>query len=230
MRLHARRTPPFTMTIIVLCVAMWLVELLLRYTSTEAYNQLIAMAAFSPVTAVSHPWSVITSLFLHAPSVLHVLFNMLTLWMVGPPLERMLGGWGFLTLYMISGVGGGVGLMVWAVLSPGMAGWLTFAYGASGALFGLFAALLVAYYRSGLDIRSMLVWMGLNFLMPLVVPGIAWQAHVGGFIVGGAFAWLMAGGLPALRRRPLNTRVWIYGLTLLIVCVAAALALNAMQP
>ena len=116
-------------------------------------------------------------MFLHQPTSLwHILFNMLTLWCVGPVLERMMGHWPYLALYLLSGLGGGAGLMVWAVCSP--SGWMTAAYGASGALFGLFAAILVVYRRIGIDIRSMLIWMLVNFLMPVITPGIAWQAHV----------------------------------------------------
>ena len=64
--------------------------------------------------------------------------------------------------------------MVWALFSQD--GWITSSYGASGALFGLFAAILVVYQRIGIDIRSMMIWMLINFLMPIITPNIAWQA------------------------------------------------------
>ena len=57
---------------------------------------------------------------------------MLTLWSVGPMLERLMGHWPFLALYMLSGIGGGMGMMLWGALAPGQAGWFTAAYGASG--------------------------------------------------------------------------------------------------
>ena len=222
--------PVITCAIILLCVAVWVVELLLRLFSSGAYSSWMTVAAFNPTLAVTHPWTFITSLFLHAPSVLHVLFNMLTLWAVGPLLERLMGHGSFLGLYLLSGVGGGAGLMVWAALTPDGTGWAIFAYGASGALFGLFAALLVVYHRSGSEMRSMLIWMAINFLMPLLIPGIAWQAHVGGFVVGGLLTWLLVGGLPALRRRPLGTRSWVYGTVLLLVCIAVILACDGGNP
>ena len=65
--------------------------------------------------------------------------------------------------------------MVWAAVAPGGIGWQMAAYGASGALFGLFASLLVVYRRIGADIRSMLIWMAVNFALPFVVGGVAWQ-------------------------------------------------------
>lgn len=182
-----------------------------------------------PATAVRHPWTFITSMFLHQPTSLwHILFNMLTLWCVGPVLERMMGHWPYLALYLLSGLGGGAGLMVWAVCSP--SGWMTAAYGASGALFGLFAAILVVYRRIGIDIRSMLIWMLVNFLMPVITPGIAWQAHVGGFIVGGVLAWLLVTGLHAFRGKSLAWRTTVYGITVFVVVVAIIVGCNAGNP
>mgnify|MGYP000154077173 CR=1 FL=1 len=101
---------------------------------------------------ILQPWSLLSYMFMHA-GFLHILFNMLALWSVGPVLEKMMGHWPFLALYVLSGLGGGLGLMSWAALWPGGTGWLGGAYGASGALFGLFAAMLVVYRRidAGLD-------------------------------------------------------------------------------
>ena len=173
------------------------------------------------------PWSIFTYMFMHA-GFLHILFNMLTLWCVGPVLERMMGHWPYLALYVLSGLGGGAGLMVWAVCSP--SGWMTAAYGASGALFGLFAAILVVYRRIGIDIRSMLIWMLINFLMPVITPGIAWQAHAGGFIVGGVLAWLLVTGLHAFRGKSLTWRTTVYGITVFVVVVAIIVGCNAGNP
>lgn len=215
--------PVVTKAIIALCVAVWVVEIVLRLLAPRAFVALIGAGMVSPLTMVVRPWTWLTSMFLHAPSVLHILFNMLALYSVGPVLERMMGHWRFLALYLISGLGGSVGLMVWARATGD---WATAAYGASGALFGLFAGLLIVYRRIGVDIRSMLVWMAINFLLPLVVGGIAWQAHVGGFIVGGALTWLLTSGVPALRRRSFTQRMWIYG-TAMVVVLLVVIALCA---
>lgn len=109
-------------------------------------------------------------------------------------------------------------------------GGLVGAYGASGALFGLFAAMLVVYRRIGEDIRSMLVWMAVNFLMPFLVGGIAWQAHVGGFIVGGVFTWLLISGVHALRGKSLTFRTMVYGAVVLALIVAGVLVCNLSNP
>ncbi|MBT1182302.1 rhomboid family intramembrane serine protease [Bifidobacterium sp. CP2] len=210
--------PVVTWTIITLCAAVWAVEMLLRLLSPTLFSAFVGYGMFMPITAFRTPWTWLTSMFLHAPNLMHILFNMIALWSVGPVLERLMGHWRYLALYLISGLGGAAGMMVWARLTGD---WLTSAYGASGALFGLFAAVLVVYRRIGEDIRSMLVWMAVNFLLPFVVGGIAWQAHVGGFIVGGVLTWLLVGGLPVLRRRSFTVRMAVFGsaMTLLLVVV-----------
>ena len=118
--------------------------------------------------------------------------------------------------------------MVWAVCSP--SGWMTAAYGASGALFGLFAAILVVYRRIGMDIRSMLIWMLINFLMPVITPGIAWQAHIGGFIIGGLFAWLLVSGLHAFRGKSLGWRAAVYGVAVFLAIAVIVACCDMRNP
>lgn len=222
--------PVITMIIIALCVVVWLVEAVLYAVWPSAGNAFVSAGMLMPATAVRHPWTFITSMFLHQPNSLwHILFNMLTLWCVGPVLERMMGHWSFLALYAVSGLAGGTGMMLWAVLS-GASGWITPVYGASGALFGLFAAILVVYRRIGLDIRSMMIWMLINFLMPVIMPNIAWQAHLGGFLFGGMFTWLLVSGLRVLRGKSLLRRTLIYGTVMVIVIIAIDLLCNAVNP
>ena len=221
--------PVITTAIMAICIVVWAIEAVLFLVWPEGGNAFVNAGMLLPATAVRHPWTFITSMFLHQPTSLwHILFNMLTLWCVGPVLERMMGHWPYLALYLLSGLGGGAGLMVWAVCSP--SGWMTAAYGASGALFGLFAAILVVYRRIGIDIRSMLIWMLINFLMPVITPGSAWQAHVGGFIVGGVLAWLLVTGLHAFRGKSLTWRTTVYGITVFVVVVAIIVGCNAGNP
>ena len=150
---------------------------------------------------------------------------------LSPTLQSwLIGHWRFLGLYMISGLGGALGMMVWAVVAPGGQGWQTAAYGASGALFGLFAALLVVYRRIGADIRSMLIWMAVNFALPVVVGGVAWQAHVGGFVVGGLLTWLLIGGIRPWRGKSLAWRMQVYGWSVTVLVIALIVACNFANP
>ena len=215
--------PVVTWAIIFACLIVWVAEMFTYLLAPRLFAALVSAGMVMPATMVIHPWTWFTSMFLHAPTLLHVLFNMLALYSVGPILERMMGHWRFLALYLISGFGGAVGLLVWARLTGD---WFTAAYGASGALFGLFAALLVVYRRIGADIRSMLIWMAVNFALPLVVGNIAWQAHVGGFVTGGILTWLLVSGVPALRARSFTQRMWIYGsmvVAVLLIVVAVCM-------
>ncbi len=212
--------PVITTSIIVLCAAVWVVEIVTRYLMPTVFSAIVNWGMLAPVLMVRHPWTWLTSMFLHAPSVLHILFNMLALWSVGPMLERLLGHWRFLAFYLICGFGGAAGLMVWARLTGD---WGIAAYGASGALFGLFAAMLVVFRRVGADIRSMLVWMAVNFAMPFVMGGIAWQAHVGGFLTGGVLAALLTAAVPGTRGRSLTWRMAVFGGAIVVVLVAVVL-------
>lgn len=212
------------------CIVVWIVEAVLNLVWQGGLNAMLNAGMLMPATAVHKPWTFITSMFLHQPNSLwHILFNMLTLWCVGPVLERMMGHWSFLALYAVSGLAGGTGMMLWAVLS-GASGWITPVYGASGALFGLFAAILVVYRRIGLDIRSMMIWMLINFLMPVIMPNIAWQAHLGGFLFGGMFTWLLVSGLRIPRGKSLPRRTLIYGTVMGIVIIAIDLLCNVVNP
>lgn len=212
--------PVVTTAIIVACTVVWLVETVTRYLMPSVFAAIMNWGMLAPVLMAQRPWTWLTSMFLHAPSVLHILFNMLALWSVGPMLERLLGHWRFLAFYLISGFGGAVGLMVWARVTGD---WGIAAYGASGALFGLFAAMLVVFRRVGADIRSMLVWMAVNFAMPFVMGGIAWQAHVGGFIAGGVLAALLTAAVPGTRGRSLTWRMTVCGGVTVVALVAVVL-------
>jgi membrane associated rhomboid family serine protease len=66
----------------------------------------------------------------------------------------------------------------------------TAVYGASGAVFAVLGAVAVVQRRLGIDIRTLVVLIVINLALGLVVPGIAWQAHVGGLVVGAVTGWL----------------------------------------
>ena len=126
-------------------------------------------------------YRLITSAFLPPPGgglgPLDIIFNMWALILVGPALERLLGHARFLTVYLVSALGGSVALLV---LAP-----YELALGASGAIFGLFGAWFVVARRLRLDSRWIVTIIVLNLVIGFVVPNIAWQAHLGGLLAGG---------------------------------------------
>ncbi|HLQ56789.1 MAG TPA: rhomboid family intramembrane serine protease [Streptosporangiaceae bacterium] len=129
-------------------------------------------------------YRLITSAFLHEPGwsgfgPAHILFNMWALIFVGPALEHLLGRLRFLTVYLVSAFGGSV---LYYLFGPTNVE----ALGASGAIFGLFGAWFVVSRRLRLDNRQIVTLIVLNLVISFAVPGIAWQAHVGGLVVGAA--------------------------------------------
>ena len=178
-------TPRVTMGIIGICVAAYLAQLSIGDRFTERF-------LYVPALTGSEPWRMLSSAFLHSPdTILHILFNMYALWLIGPYLESLLGWARFLALYLICALGGSVGFLVLA--NPDSLSWYRGAVGASGAVFGLFAAYLVVQRKLKRDATSMFVVIGLNSAIGFL-PGlnVAWQAHLGGLITGLAGAAVLA--------------------------------------
>src|SRR5450631_428849 len=191
--------PVVTLAIIVICVVVWL----LQQVSPQVTNELL----FSPVLGATQPWRFLTVAFVHSPGqVLHILFNMYALWVFGQYLEPMLGRVRFAALYLVSALGGSVGYLMLAVPPVSVAGltnnsWVTPMVGASGAIFGLFGALFVLNRHLGRSSGSLFVVLGINAVLGFVVPGIAWQAHLGGLLTGVALGAVITATAAQVRRR-----------------------------
>src|SRR5450432_3647877 len=138
-------------------------------------------------------YRLLTSMFLHEPPssggafFLHILFNMWCLYVVGPPLEALLGRVRFVAMYLLAGLAGSV--LAYTLTAPNVA-----ELGASGAIFGLFGALLVVGRRLRLNIQPIAITIGLNLVLTFSFAGISWQAHIGGLVAGAALgaAWAYA--------------------------------------
>jgi membrane associated rhomboid family serine protease len=152
-----------------------------------------------------------TAMFLHY-GVIHLLMNMWALWVLGRPLEALLGPIRFLALYLISGLGGSVAVFLFANPSAHTAG-------ASGAIFGLFAALIVLLRRMGRSVAGVVPILAINLIFTFAVPGISIAGHLGGMVVGG----LVAAGLAyAPREQRTPVQVAAIGATLLILAALTA--------
>ena len=202
--------PVVTLTIIGLCVVSYLLQRVLPGWTQQW--------AFAPFAGEVEPWRFLTAAFLHSPgSLIHIAFNMYALWLVGPYLEQALGRWRFVALYVLAAIGGQVGVTLLA--STAGVGWLTTVVGASGAVFGLFGAILVVLRRLGRDARQIVVFLVINAALGFVLPNIAWQAHLGGLLTGLALGAAYAYA-PSARRLP-----WGVAATAVTAAVLVALAL-----
>lgn len=207
--------PLVTLSLIALCAVSYVLQIALGWESWTS------RLAFAPVLGDVEPWRFLTSAFVHSDQPLHILLNMYALWVVGPELESMLGRIRFVALYVLSAIGGSVAVLLFA--DPGAWSWVTATVGASGAVFGLFGAILIVLRRLRRDARGMLVVIGLNFVIGFVVPNISWQGHLGGLITGTAVGALYAFA-PKERRRV----VGIVGTAVVATAlVAAALVVYA---
>ncbi|UQX88572.1 rhomboid family intramembrane serine protease [Jatrophihabitans telluris] len=128
--------------------------------------------------AYNHQWvRLVTSAFLHY-GPLHILLNMWALYVVGPGLERAMGWWRYLAVYLLAALGGSVATMLFAAPAGG-------SVGASGAIFGLFAAAWLLQRVTRMDTRPLTITIVVNFVFTFSIPQISKTGHVGGFVIGG---------------------------------------------
>jgi membrane associated rhomboid family serine protease len=168
---------PATMVFIGLAVVFFL----LGFLSFE--DELVRIfAQINPAVEDGEWWRIFTVVLLHG-SITHLIFNMWALYVLGPQIERGVGTWPFVTLFLASaGVGG--------VFAFYLGGTNDIAVGASGAIFGLFGIWLswalhrrnTTYGRAVLT--QLLFLLAINAAIPFIFRNISWQAHLGGLIAG----------------------------------------------
>ena len=149
-------------------------------------------------------WRLMTAAFLHG-SILHLVFNMYVFFAFGPTLERILGHWRYTILFLLSALGGSVASYVFSDVR-------TLSVGASGAIFGLMAALVVAGRRLRYDITQVVVLIVINVAIGFFSAGTDWRAHLGGLATGAAVAAVFV--LPERRHR---LTLQILGITVIFV-------------
>lgn len=136
-------------------------------------------ALYGPLVAHGQWWRIVTSAFLHG-GLLHIAFNMFALFQVGRFLDMLIGSRRMLTIYAISMVGSGLAVYFFAYDQVTI--------GASGAIFGIFGALVAIGLRLGergrLLVMQTLPIVGINLLIGFTVPNISNAGHIGGLLSG----------------------------------------------
>jgi membrane associated rhomboid family serine protease len=209
--------PIVTQAIIAICVIVYL----LQWSDGRVTDRL----SFVPVEAVAEPYRFVTSAFLHSPSfLLHIVMNMYALWVLGPYLESLLGHVRFAALYLLSAIGGSVGYLLLST-PAGDGNWVTQAVGASGAVFGLFSALLVINRRLGRDVGGVLGVILINLVIGFLPSlHIAWQAHLGGLVTGAVVSWVLAA--PRSAGRGTQQLIGVVGVAAILVGLTVAKILS----
>ena len=193
----ARQDPALTYVFMGICIAVFIAELATGGTFGEARNSEAALdgAVRKAFVADGDFWRILTAGFLHA-DITHLLFNMLSLYILGTMLEPEMGRVRFGIVYVVAILAGSLGIIV---LDPNGGG-----LGASGGVFGLMGAGLVLMWARGFSVNPMenglALWLGLNLFLSFR-PGISLAGHLGGLAGGALIALVLFVLAPRLRLR-----------------------------
>lgn len=179
------KTPYVTYTIMGITIFIFLLQQGTQYLIGTDYPALLGMKVNDWIVQ-GELWRLFTPMLLHG-GLLHILFNMYALRVLGPPMEQHYGHGRFLALYILAGFAGNVASFAMSA-APSL--------GASTSLFGLFGAEGVFLYqnrelfgeRAKAGLRQILMLAAINLFIGLS-PGIDNWGHVGGLIGGTVFAW-----------------------------------------
>ncbi|MGE0260493.1 MAG: rhomboid family intramembrane serine protease [Alphaproteobacteria bacterium] len=214
-----RHAPLVTYALIGACTGAWFWQIAAGEELAAFHYGMIPAALFGywpPGVQPIPPWATLfTSMFLHG-GWMHLISNMLFLWIFGNNIEDLLGKFRYLLLYLASGVV--------AALIQGLSARYSQIpmVGASGAVAGVLGAYLLTYPRANVHVLVWIViffwivtvpaWVLLGFWFAMQVlsglgtaasePGVAFWAHVGGFVAGGGlFLMLRPRGVDILQPR-----------------------------
>ncbi|AIV35345.1 rhomboid family intramembrane serine protease [Streptomyces sp. R1] len=213
---------PYLVTKVLIGVnlALFVVQLAVGDRFTQRF-ELLGQAYITfpgPVEGVAEGqwYRLLTATFLHT-GYMHILFNMISLWWLGGPLEGALGRVRYLALYFCSGLAGSA--LAYLIAEPNQP-----SLGASGAIFGLFGATAALVRRRNADMRPVVILLVISLIFTFSRDGISWQAHLGGLVAGGVIGFAM---LHAPRER--RTLVQYGACALVLVAVVGLTLLRTAQ-
>ena len=203
--------PVVTYTMMAICGALWLL--------TTVAPRLTGVLELVPDLALHQPWRLLTGGFLYlGGSLLDISLGLLTIWIVGQAIEPAMGRRDFLLLYLLSLLGGSAAAVLWSRASHGS----LLVSGASAAIWGMFGVLVTLRPKGWSKESTSGLWVlvGLNVLYVILIPTIAWQVKLGGFLIG-----LAAGVLVRTRGRAgRSTRaLWLLLVPIVLTLGVAAL-------
>ena len=190
------RQAPVTFSIVGVALA---IQLLAFLAPDLAERLTFDLAMWPRAVAAGEWWRMVTVVLVHG-GLIHVGFNMLLTYQLGPVIERQLGSVSFAGLFLATAAAGSA--LMYVVAVPRALD--QFGVGASGAVFGLVGAWLAPAVRRrgtswGRNILSQLGFLLLiNAAVPFIVPNVAWEAHLGGLVAGFGIGWVWT--MPAVSR------------------------------
>jgi membrane associated rhomboid family serine protease len=161
------------------------------FIGTTINPALIDIFGFQPSNFLHAPWTILTAMFIHA-NISHILGNMITLFFFGEFLIQRIGGRNFLITYFAGGLLGNIFFLL-------LGNHYSIAIGASGAIFAVGGALAVLEPQLRVFVFPipipMPVWVAVigGGLIVSALPGVAWEAHLGGLIFGALMGWYLRG-------------------------------------
>lgn len=183
-KVHCAKTAPtITYALIGINVVVWVLQFFFdSVTVAGIYNPLY-------VETTGEWYRLLTSGFLHSPTnITHLLLNMFTLYLFGQALEPLMGRWKFLVTYLLSILGGSIAVHLFSSMMGDM---MISTLGASGGVFGLFGAFFALARARKQSTSSILILVAVNFVFGFIMPGISWEAHLGGLVTGAVTAALL---------------------------------------
>ena len=168
-----RRT--LTGTLVFVIAASYLLEILI-----PGYEERLLLNRF--FVENGEYYRLITVALLHG-GLWHLAFNLFALHALGTPLENYFGRKKYAIILLVSLLSGST---LSVLFNPAY----VYSIGASGMIFGLFGALALIGERAGIEWRSILVIIGLNFAIGFALGGVDWRGHLGG-LIGGTLATLV---------------------------------------
>jgi membrane associated rhomboid family serine protease len=180
--------------LIALNVLIFVIELAVGGYPITATNEVVRFLGLTPALLSKQPWTIISSIFVHG-GFAHILFNMISLYFLGSLFLRAAEEKSFLAVFFLGGLAGNA---LYILLAPPN----VIGIGASGAIFAIGGALAVLLPRVPVYIffipAPMPLWVAIIifFFLSFLFSGIAWQAHLGGLLLG-----LVAGLILKKRRQ-----------------------------
>jgi len=173
--------------LIALNVVIFILEIAIGPYPITGNNEIVRFLGLTPVLFSRQPWTIISSMFVHG-SIWHILFNMLGLYFLGSFLIRAAGERTFLAVFFLGGL---VGNVFYLLLGPSFIPGI----GASGGIFALAGVLAIIVPRVPVIIFpipvpmplwvAILIFFFILIILPMLIGGgIAWQAHLGGLLLG----------------------------------------------